>query len=315
MERLIKPIKITRGNFTGFGDLISSEGINPIDINHIRDKWILSLLNRLILDFDNHMEEFQFSEAQQEVYEYFWDRYCDWYLEMIKIRLRNPGEKDAVLTLVYILQGVIRLLHPFMPFITEKIWQLLMKSIDSQEHKPLIISSYPIFSETENKLTDNDSVKNITIVIEIIRAIRNIKVDFRIQNINNLDVYFKSDKFNENIIKEKETIIHMGKIRSFMNYEEFSSVSKEKTVSVVLSNCVLNIVLPNEVDINIEIKRLEFEKQELISREDGLSKRLNDNRFLSNAPQDIIDKETERLNSIIERKNRIEDLLSKTINS
>ena len=100
-----------------------------------------------------------------------------------------------------------------------------------------------------------------------------------------------------------------------MNYEEFSSVSKEKTVSVVLSNCVLNIVLPNEVDINIEIKRLEFEKQELISREDGLSKRLNDNRFLSNAPQDIIDKETERLNSIIERKNRIEDLLSKTINS
>ena len=101
----------------------------------------------------------------------------------------------------------------------------------------------------------------------------------------------------------------------FMNYEEFSSVSKEKTVSVVLSNCVLNIVLPNEVDINIEIKRLEFEKQELISREDGLSKRLNDNRFLSNAPQDIIDKETERLNSIIERKNRIEDLLSKTINS
>ena len=195
---------------------------------------------------------------------------------MIKIRLRNPGEKDAVLTLVYILQGVIRLLHPFMPFITEKIWQLLMKSIDSQEHKPLIISSYPIFSETENKLTDNDSVKNITIVIEIIRAIRNIKVDFRIQNINNLDVYFKSDEFNENIIKEKETIIHMGKIRSFMNYEEFSSVSKEKTVSVVLSNCVLNIVLPNEVDINIEIKRLEFEKQELISREDGLSKRLNE---------------------------------------
>ena len=286
--------------------------VNP---SNTHDRWIITRYLETIKEVDRFFNSYQFSEAQKSIYDFFWTEFCDWYLEMIKIRLRNPGEKDAVLTLVYILQGVIRLLHPFMPFITEKIWQLLMKSIDSQEHKPLIISSYPIFSETENKLTDNDSVKNITIVIEIIRAIRNIKVDFRIQNINNLDVYFKSDEFNENIIKEKETIIHMGKIRSFMNYEEFSSVSKEKTVSVVLSNCVLNIVLPNEVDINIEIKRLEFEKQELISREDGLSKRLNDNRFLSNAPQDIIDKETERLNSIIERKNRIEDLLSKTINS
>ncbi|MFL2763714.1 MAG: valine--tRNA ligase [Dehalococcoidia bacterium] len=286
--------------------------INP---SNTHDRWIITRYLETIKEVDRFFNSYQFSEAQKSIYDFFWTEFCDWYLEMIKIRLRNPGEKDAVLTLVYILQGVIRLLHPFMPFITEKIWQLLMKSIDSQEHKPLIISSYPIFSETENKLTDNDSVKNITIVIEIIRAIRNIKVDFRIQNINNLDVYFKSDKFNENIIKEKETIIHMSKIRSFMNYEEFSSVSKEKTVSVVLSNCVLNIVLPNEVDINIEIKRLEFEKQELISREQGLSKRLNDNRFLSNAPQDIIDKETERLNSIIERKNRIEDLLSKTINS
>ncbi len=298
--------------------------VNKFDLNYdfcsvnpsnTHDRWIITRYLETIKEVDRFFNSYQFSEAQKSIYDFFWTEFCDWYLEMIKIRLRNPGEKDAVLTLVYILQGVIRLLHPFMPFITEKIWQLLMKSIDSQEHKPLIISSYPIFSETENKLTDNDSVKNITIVIEIIRAIRNIKVDFRIQNINNLDVYFKSDEFNENIIKEKETIIHMGKIRSFMNYEEFSSVSKEKTVSVVLSNCVLNIVLPNEVDINIEIKRLEFEKQELISREDGLSKRLNDNRFLSNAPQDIIDKETERLNSIIERKNRIEDLLSKTINS
>ena len=286
--------------------------INP---SNTHDRWIITRYLETIKEVDRFFSSYQFSEAQKSIYDFFWTEFCDWYLEMIKIRLRNPGEKDAVLSLVYILHGVLRLLHPFMPFITEKIWQLLMKSIDSQEHKPLIISSYPIFSETENKLTDNDSVKNITIVIEIIRAIRNIKVDFRIQNINNLDVYFKSDEFNENIIKEKETIIHMGKIRSFMNYEEFSSVSKEKTVSVVLSNCVLNIVLPNEVDINIEIKRLEFEKQELISREDGLSKRLNDNRFLSNAPQDIIDKEMERLNSIIERKNRIEDLLSKTINS
>ncbi len=298
--------------------------VNKFDLNYdfcsvnpsnTHDRWIITRYLETIKEVDRFFNSYQFSEAQKSIYDFFWTEFCDWYLEMIKIRLRNPGEKDAVLTLVYILQGVIRLLHPFMPFITEKIWQLLMKSIDSQEHKPLIISSYPIFSETENKLTDNDSVKNITIVIEIIRAIRNIKVDFRIQNINNLDVYFKSDEFNENIIKEKETIIHMGKIRSFMNYEEFSSVSKEKTVSVVLSNCVLNIVLPNEVDINIEIKRLDLEKQELISREDGLSKRLNDNRFLSNAPQDIIDKETERLNSIIERKNRIEDLLSKTINS
>tara|TARA_A100001037_G_scaffold306834_1_gene356636 strand:- start:19150 stop:21834 length:2685 start_codon:yes stop_codon:yes gene_type:complete len=286
--------------------------INP---SNTHDRWIITRYLETIKEVDRFFSSYQFSEAQKSIYDFFWTEFCDWYLEMIKIRLRNPGEKDAVLSLVYILHGVLRLLHPFMPFITEKIWQLLMKSIDSQKHQALITSSYPIFSETDNKLIDNDSVKNIMIVIEIIRAIRNIKVDFRIQNINNLDVYFKSDKFNENIIKEKETIIHMSKIRSFMNYEEFASVSKEKTVSVVLSNCVLNIVLPNEVDINIEIKRLEFEKQELISREDGLSKRLNDNRFLSNAPQDIIDKEMERLNSIIERKNRIEDLLSKTINS
>ncbi len=286
--------------------------INP---SNTHDRWIITRYLETIKEVDRFFSSYQFSEAQKSIYDFFWTEFCDWYLEMIKIRLRNPGEKDAVLSLVYILHGVLRLLHPFMPFITEKIWQLLMKSIDSQKHQALITSSYPIFSETDNKLIDNDSVKNIMIVIEIIRAIRNIKVDFRIQNINNLDVYFKSDKFNENIIKEKETIIHMSKIRSFMNYEEFASVSKEKTVSVVLSNCVLNIVLPNEVDINIEIKRLEFEKQELISRENSLSKRLNDNRFLSNAPQDIIDKEMERLNSIIERKNRIEDLLSKTINS
>jgi len=296
-------------------DLDMNSDFDSINPSNIQDKWIITKYINTIQNVERFLNNYQFSEAQKVIYDFFWTEFCDWYLEMAKIRLKNAKNESAIHTLVYVLQGVLRLLHPFMPFVTEKIWQMLMNSVNPKEHIPLITRPYPEFSKSENHLIDNDAVKEISVIIEIIRAIRNVKVDFRIQNVNNLDVYFNSDKFNKNIIKEKDTIIEMSKINSFMNYEDFPKTTSLRSVSLVLSNSILTISLSKEIDIGSEIKRLESERLNLVSRENNLLKRVKDDEFLSNAPQEIIDKEIERLNSITERKRRIDDLLNKTIST
>tara|TARA_B100001123_G_C15306378_1_gene1022847 strand:- start:1577 stop:2788 length:1212 start_codon:yes stop_codon:yes gene_type:complete len=285
------------------------KSINPIDINHIHDKWILSLLNRLILDFDNHMEEFQFSEAQQEVYEYFWDRYCDWYLEMSKLRIRS-GDVSCISTLVLVLDRILRLLHPFMPFITEEIWQTLKKEIGGSEFNDdaLIIASFPVGDKNS---IDYDAESIIESVIDIIRAVRNLRAELHIPPNISLDIQIESeliDRISDQLVFiEQLANVNIGDNSLKANLEDDEV---NQLVSIVLDESVVSVSIKDYIDIDSEIDRLNKELNNINERINSISKRLADSKFLNNAPSEIVDKETEKHRISKERSEKLSKLLS-----
>ena len=114
-------------------------------VDHVEDRWIISRLNQTIGQVNRHMEEFQFGEAQRNIHDFFWGEYCDWYLEMSKIRIRS-GDNSPIPIMSHVLEKILRILHPFLPFITEEIWQNLSTFIDEKNDNPpaLMVSEYPL---------------------------------------------------------------------------------------------------------------------------------------------------------------------------
>ena len=280
-----------------------------IDINHIHDKWILSLLNKLIIDFDNHMEGFQFSEAQQEVYEYFWDQYCDWYLEMSKLRIKS-GDLSCIPILILVLDRILRLLHPFMPFITEEIWQTLKKEIGGSEFDDdaLIIAEFP---NGDKHLIDDDAESIMDSVIEIIRAVRNLRAELHIAPNISLEIQIESeliDHFSKQfVIVEQLANVRIGNNNLRMSLDQDDS---SQLVSIVLDKSILTISVKDYIDVSVEIDRLTQELDSINQRIKSVAKRLVDSKFLNNAPSEIVDKETEKHRISKDRSEKLAKLLA-----
>ena len=153
---------------------------------HRHDRWILSRLDTVCGQANRYMEEYQFGEAQRVIHDFLWSEYCDWYIEMAKVRLRDPagdGEDGAppspVPVLAYVLEKVLRLLHPFMPFITEEIWRTLMEYLPQEPRgaEALIVAPYPQPGETPQ---DGQAESEVKGVVDLTRAIRNVRAEFRV---------------------------------------------------------------------------------------------------------------------------------------
>jgi valyl-tRNA synthetase len=280
-----------------------------LDITHIHDKWILSLLNGLILDFENHMDAFQFSEAQQEVYEYFWDQYCDWYLEMSKLRIRS-GDVTGIPILVLVLDRILRLLHPFMPFITEEIWQTLKKEIGGSEFNDdaLIIAEFPTCQE---RFTDEESESVMDSVIDIIRAVRNLRAELNIAPNISLEVQIEAESIKyidqQFVIIEQLANVSIGNNDLTARFEEDD---RKQSVSIVLDKSTLTISVKNYINVAAEIDRLTQELEGIDLRVASVEKRLADSKFLTNAPEEIVDKETEKHQTLKERSEKLAKLLA-----
>ena len=280
-----------------------------IDITHTHDKWILSLLNKLIIDFDNHMEGFQFSEAQQEVYEFFWDQYCDWYLEMSKLRIKI-GDLSCIPVLILVLDRILRLLHPFMPFITEEIWQTLKKEIGGAEFNDdaLIIAKFP---EGNKHLIDNEAELIMDSVIDVIRAVRNLRAELHIAPNISLEIQVESELI-KHISKQFGIIAQLANVRIGDNNLR-SSLDQDdvsQSVSIVLDKSVLTISVKDYIDVDAEIDRLTQELNGINQRIKSGAKRLADSKFLNNAPSEIVDKETEKHQISKDRSEKLAKLLT-----
>ncbi|MFC1954168.1 valine--tRNA ligase, partial [Chloroflexota bacterium] len=149
----------------------------------IEDRWILSRLSRTISSVTSLMEDFQFGEAQRQIYDFLWGEFCDWYIELAKIRLRSTkeGVSTPLTVLVYVLETSLRLLHPYMPFVTEELWQTLKRRLPSgwQASESIMIVPYP---EADTRAVDHEAERIMESVIEIIRSIRNARVQNNVEN-------------------------------------------------------------------------------------------------------------------------------------
>lgn len=251
------------------------------------DKWMLSLINDGIKVITEHLGKFELSIAGQKIYDLIWNEYCDWYIELVKRRLYGNDEKDK-LSARYVLQKslkmLLKLLHPFMPFITEEIWGYLPK--EEAEKDLLISEAWP----KHKKLNFDESRERIEMAKDIIKVIRNIRAEADTPPSRSLSLIIVSDK------KAKEIEASSGYIKSLANVSKIEIIQdKSKAPRDVMSGIVdgAEILIPMEdlIDFEAEILRLQAEKKRLIKEVDRVNKKLSNKNFVDKAPQKIVDEE------------------------
>ncbi len=278
------------------------------DVEHVEDRWILSRLNRAAAQVDRFMNEFQFGEAQRVIHDFLWGEYCDWYVEMAKVRIR-ADDQSPVPTLAYTLERTLRLLHPFLPFITEEIWQNLAQRMDGEPDAPaLMVAPYPA---AEPDAYDDQAEEQIEAVIEIVRAVRNIRAEFRIQPSQTIEAVVHAPDVAGAIQTETAAIKTLGQVDPLVVNGSDAGPSANDRVSLVLSRGTVEVPLGGLVDLGRERERLAGELTENGRNLARLEARLQDDRFLSRAPEDVVERERERLASVRDRRARIQETLAR----
>ena len=257
----------------------------------VTDKWILSKVNTLAKDVTENMDKFELGIAVQKVYDFIWEEFCDWYIEMVKPRLYNEADETkaaAIWTLKNVLIQALKLLHPFMPFITEEIFCTIQN-----EEESIMISKWPGYSEDRAFPAEEKAIETIK---EAVRGIRNIRTEMNVAPSRKASVYVVSEN------DEIRRIFEEGKLFfASLAYANEIMIQADKTgiaedaVSVVIPGATLYIPFAELVDIAQEIERLKKEQKRLegeLSRSRGM---LSNERFLSKAPEAKIAEEKEKL--------------------
>ena len=261
------------------------EGLEPVD------HWIISKLNNTIKEVTDNMDHFELGIAVQKVYDFIWDEFCDWYIEMVKPRLYNSDNKTshdaAMWTLQIVLTQALKLLHPYMPFVTEEIFCTIQDKEES-----IMISEWPVYRDEWNFVQDEKEIETIK---EAVRGIRNIRTQMNVAPSRKALVYVVSDK------DEVLDIFRTGKLffESLAGASE-SICQKDKAgidddaVSVVLAEATLYMPFSDLVDISAEIERLEKEKAKLEGELKRSKAMLSNEKFLSKAPEAKINEEKDK---------------------
>ena len=256
------------------------------------DKWIISKLNKLVKEVTDNMESFELGIAVQKVYDFIWDEFCDWYIEMVKPRLYATELADshiaALWTLKNVLIDALKLLHPYMPFITEEIFCNLQS-----EEASIMISDWPVYDKAREYASEEKAIETIK---EALKGIRNVRSQMNVPPSRKAAVYVVSDR------EEVLDIFEGGKLFfSTLAYASEVSLKKDRdgispdAVSVVIPDAVIYIPFDQLVDISAEIERLEKEEKRLageIARSEGM---LGNEKFISKAPEAKVAEEKEKL--------------------
>ena len=297
-------------NSCRFIDFLNSktDGITNIDIDeqklNIEDVWILSRLNILIQDVNKLLEDYQLGEAERVLHDYIWSDFCDWYIEMAKVRF-SDGDEEVVSILIYIMDILLRLLHPFMPFITEELWHRIHSMKSTNNIESIMISDYP---QSSIKIVGDDS--KINIIIELIRGIRNVRSEFNIQGNEDLNIYISTTNSNslETINLEKSFIKNTTKVNDIL-FEKIEDNDLSKSVKFVVSDIIVTIPLSGLIDMQKEIGRLDKELSEVDKNINRLQNLLKSENFVNKAPEEVIEAENERLVQSEERKYQLQEIL------
>jgi valyl-tRNA synthetase len=254
----------------------------------IEDKWILSKLNNVIREVTANLEKFELGVAAQKVYDFLWDSYCDWYIELTKSRLTSDDEAakiQAQQVLCYVLTDILKLLHPFMPFITEEIWQALPHSGDF-----LMMQDWPVYNPAFDFPADETAMEKIMDAIKAIRARRaemgvapSRKAELTIATAD-AEVFTKGVPFLQRLAFT--TQVHIA---------PEAPASLEGLVSLVTADAKLYIPLSELVDVEAERKRLEKALEKKEKYRDSIVKKLGNEKFTAKAPEAVIQRERDNL--------------------
>ena len=283
----------------------SMEELAPVD------KWILSKLNSLVKEVTDNMENFELGIAVQKVYDFIWDEFCDWYIEMVKPRLYATddaaSQNAALYTLKTVLLDALKLLHPYMPFITEEIFCTLQS-----EEESIMISKWPEYTETRNFPKEE---QDIEIIKEAVRGIRNVRTEMNVPPSKKALVYVVSEKEAlRNTFEEGKLFFASLAYASEVKVQSDKAGIAEDAVSVVIANATIYIPFAELVDIKQEIERLQKEEKRLEGELKRVAGMLGNEKFISKAPaakiQEEKDKQAKYAQMMEQVKERLAHLLS-----
>ena len=277
------------------------------NLTHREDRWILSRHHRLIERVDQLISDFQFGEAQRELYSFVWAEFADWYIEMAKVRI-GEGDQQPAIVLGHVLESTLRLLHPFMPFLTEELWQRLTSVLpkDESESESISIAPYPLHMNT---FIETEAEHELETIIGIIHGVRNLRAELKVEAQHILEAIITTDSAITTISEECEVIRKLARINVIDIIPSSQEFDKSGAVSLVVGNATVFIYMPDTFDLSSEQNRL---KQELLATEKlskSLNTRINDNNFTSRAPIEVVERERERLETSLERENRLRELI------
>ena len=266
------------------------------------DKWILSKLNSLVKAVQNSLENFELGIAVQNLYDFIWDVFCDWYIEIAKIRLNGDneeGKKTAKAVLVYVMSNTLKLLHPFMPFITEEIWLALPHDGES-----VMISQWPKYDEALSFPAEEAAMER---VMTAIKAIRNRRAEMNVPPSKKAKLYIAT-KYIEDFTNGS---VFMNRLASASEVEVGDSFEVEGSVSVITEAAKIFIPLNELVDFEAERARLQKELDAAKKDLQFVENKLNNAGFVAKAPEKVIDQEREKQGKYLEKISMLEESLEK----
>ncbi|API90678.1 valine--tRNA ligase [Virgibacillus pantothenticus] len=290
--------------------LMNLEGFSYEDIDltgkkSLADKWILTRLNETIEHVTRNNDKYEFGEAGRHLYNFIWDELCDWYIEMAKLPLYGDDEAEKQTTrsvLVYVLDQTMRMLHPFMPFITEEIWQQLPHQGES-----ITVAKWP---EQRPEFHDEQAASEMKRLVAIIKAVRNIRAEVDTPMSKQVKLLIQAE--NEAIVKELEEERHY--LERFCNTSELIIARQikapEKAMSAVVTGVELFLPLEGLIDFDKEIARLEKELTKWTKEVERVQKKLANQGFINKAPQAVVDEEKQKEKDYLDKQAKVQARLN-----
>src|SRR5699024_4247665 len=271
------------------------------------DKWILTRLNETIQNVTHNTDKYEFGEAGRALYNFIWDDYCDWYIEMAKIPLNSDDQAAKQTTrsvLAHVLDQIMRMLHPYMPFITEEIWQQLPHDGDS-----ITVAAWPTYNE---KYHDEVASKEMKQLVDIIKSIRNIRAEVDTPMSREIPIMIKAKNDTVQITLDK----NRSYLERFCNPSELTIATEvtapEDAMTAIVTGAEIFLPLEGLIDFEKEIARLEKELKKWESEVELVTKKLSNEGFVNNAPEKVVEAERQKQIEYTDKhekvKQRLEEL-------
>ncbi len=268
------------------------------------DKWILTRLNETIEHVTYNTDKYEFGEAGRYLYNFIWDDFCDWYIEMAKLPLYGEDEdrkKTTRSVLAHVLDQTLRMLHPYMPFVTEEIWQKLPHEGDS-----ITVQKWP---EPNKAYHDEDAVKEMRLIMDVIRSVRNIRAEVDTPMSRKVEMILQPA--NEMALEHLEK--NRNYLERFCNTSsltiDLNATAPEEAMTAVVTGAEVYLPLEGLIDVEKEIARLEKELEKWESEVALVQRKLSNEGFVNNAPEEIVEAERQKEKEYIENRDRVQQRL------
>ena len=274
--------------------------LESVSVQSVEDRWILSKLNRTIREVDDAVARFNASEAMRSLHAFIWSEYCDWYIELAKLRLREDGDATVKAVLLHVLDNIIRLLHPAMPFITEELWLRLRPG-----ERSVMVSAWPEAAGEK----DDDAEAVLSRFQDLVRVLRAIKVDHDVPQSQRVHAEIGAGSYVDEIEDLEDRIVNLARLSSLEVVERLRAGDDGKARSITPAGIEAAVDLGGVVDVGLERERL---ARKIAQAEDDIARaaaKLADDAFVTKAPETIVAKERRKLQGAQVSKEKLEQQL------